>query len=207
VNAREYPVSDSQQGFLRSVVRRQLEGQNQHIRVATVNIGTLTAKGREVAAMMKTRKLDILCLKETRWTGGKSKGKARNLGDECKLYYSGGVKPRNGVGICLNEYWQDKVIDVVRKLDRLITMKLVTSAKNYNIMSAYAPQQGCSEDEKNLFWNQLEDEISRIPDTKQLMLAGDLNGHIEQERNGYRMAWWQNNRTEKSGGRAHSGDC
>jgi len=72
------------------------------------------------------------------------------------------VKPRNEVGICLNEYWQGKVIDVVRKSDRLIIMKLVTSAKNYNIMSAYAPQQGCSEEEKiNVFWNQLEDEISR----------------------------------------------
>jgi len=54
--------------------------------------------------MVKTRKLDILCLQETRWTGGKFKEKARNLGDACKLYYSGGVKPGNGVGICLNEY-------------------------------------------------------------------------------------------------------
>jgi len=65
-NVRAYPVSDAQQGFLRLAVRRHLQRQNQHIRVATVNIGTLTGKGREKAAMMKTRKLDILCLQETR---------------------------------------------------------------------------------------------------------------------------------------------
>jgi len=38
------------------------------------------------------------------------------------------------------------VIDVGKKSERLITMKQVTSAKNYNIMSAFAPQQGCKKE-------------------------------------------------------------
>ena len=61
------------------------EGQDQKLRIATLNVGTLTGKGREIAAVMRARKMDILCLQETRWTGDKSKGKARNLGDGCKL--------------------------------------------------------------------------------------------------------------------------
>ena len=155
------------------------------MRLASLNIGTLTGKSREISAIMVDRGIDILCLQETRWTGGKSKGKARNIGDGCKLYYSGGNRPRNGVGICLNSYWQDKVIDVQRKSDRIIWMKLVTPGKNFNIISAYAPQQGCDQEEKTAFWNQLEEVLRKVPGREELIVAGDLNGHVGQERSGY----------------------
>ena len=83
---------------------------------------------------MVARGVEILCLQEARWTGGKSGGKARNLGDGCKLYYNGGKQPRNGVGICLSEYWQDKVISVERKSDRRIAMKLVILGMSITIL-------------------------------------------------------------------------
>ena len=76
---------------------------------------------------------------ELRWTGGHSGGIARALGDGYKLYYCGGKKARNGVGICLSEYWQDKVIAVERKPERIIYMKLVIPGMTINIVSVYAP--------------------------------------------------------------------
>ena len=148
------------------------------MRVASLNIGTLTGKSREVADMMKRRKIQILCLQETRWTGGKSGGKARTIGDGYKLYYSGGGRPRNGVAICLSEEWQDRVIATERASDRIMKMKLVTPEKTYNIVTAYAPQRGCEEEEKQRFWNQLEGVTRRISASEQLILAGDLNGHV-----------------------------
>ena len=36
------------------------------IRLGTLNIGTMTGKGRELADMMKRRNVDILCLQETK---------------------------------------------------------------------------------------------------------------------------------------------
>ena len=47
------------------------------VKVGTLNVGTMTGKGRELAAMMVKRKVDILCVQETRWKGRK----ARNIGD------------------------------------------------------------------------------------------------------------------------------
>ena len=129
---------------------RSMRARLQKIRIATLNIGTLTAKSREIADLMMRRNIDILCLQETRWTGGKSGGKARNIGEGIKLYYSGGGRPKNGVAICLKEEWQDKVIAVERKSDRIMSMKLVTPRQTYNIVSAYAPQQGCQEEEKDI---------------------------------------------------------
>ena len=37
------------------------------LRVAKLNVGTLTGKGREVADLVERRELDILCVQETHW--------------------------------------------------------------------------------------------------------------------------------------------
>ena len=66
------------------------------LKIGTYNVGTMTGKGRELADMMTRRKLDILCVQETRWKGNK----ARELGDGCKLFYSGADgRGRNRIGI------------------------------------------------------------------------------------------------------------
>ncbi|XP_046863246.1 craniofacial development protein 2-like [Xenia sp. Carnegie-2017] len=152
-NARAYPVSDAQRHYCLDAVKRMQARQNRqkrqkNLRVATLNIGTLTGKSREIADVMKRRRIDILCLQETRWTGGKSGGKARNIGELQAVLQRRGKK--NGVAICLSEEWQDKVIETQRKSDRIITMKLVTPDKTFNIVTAYAPQQGCEEDEAEI---------------------------------------------------------
>ena len=52
---------------------------------------------QRVGDLMKTRRIDVMCLHDTRWGGNK----AREHGDGCKLFYSGGKKARTGVGICV----------------------------------------------------------------------------------------------------------
>ena len=58
------------------------------VRVGTLNVGTMTGKGRELAGMagmMERRKVDILCVQETKWMGSK----ARSIGGGFKLFYHG----------------------------------------------------------------------------------------------------------------------
>ena len=60
-------------------VKRQRElwkGRRSLIRVGTVNIETMTGRGRELADMMERRNVDILCLQETKW----KVSKASNIG-------------------------------------------------------------------------------------------------------------------------------
>lgn len=112
------------------------------MRVSTLNIGTLTGKSQERADIIRRKTADILWLQEIRWTEGKVIWReSESAGDGYRLYYSGGGQPRNGVAICLSKEWQDRVIPTERKSDRIMTMKLVTSDKTYNIVTAYAPQQ------------------------------------------------------------------
>ena len=46
----------------------------------------------------------------------------------------------------------------------------------------YAPQVGCSDDEKLTFWEELDDVLQSIPDKEGLVVIGDFNGHVGMER-------------------------
>ncbi|KAI5725012.1 hypothetical protein M8J77_010024 [Diaphorina citri] len=113
---------------------------------------------------------------ETRWRGNKS----RELGDGCKLLYSSSAdnRGRNGVGIVLDKDMKAKVIQVNRVSDRVLSIKLELEGMDLNIVSAYAPQVGCDDDEKDAFWEEIEREISSIPSNERIFFGGDLNGHI-----------------------------
>ena len=51
-----------------------------------------------------------------------------------------------------------------------------------NIISIYAPQVSCSDDEKLTFWEELDDVLQSIPDKEGLVVIGDFNGHVGMER-------------------------
>ncbi|KAK3553990.1 hypothetical protein QTP70_019031 [Hemibagrus guttatus] len=77
------------------------------------NIYETTGKGRELADMMERRKVDILCVQETRWKGSK----ARSIGAGFKLFYYGVDSKRNGVGVVLKEEFVRNVLEVGCELE------------------------------------------------------------------------------------------
>ncbi|KAK3526908.1 hypothetical protein QTP86_004704 [Hemibagrus guttatus] len=80
----------------------------------TINQSITTAgKGRELADMMERRKVDILCVQETRWKGSK----ARSIGAGFKLFYYGVDSKRNGVGVVLKEEFVRNVLEVGCELE------------------------------------------------------------------------------------------
>lgn len=84
----------------------------------------------------------------------------------------------NSAGICLSEYWQDKVIAVKRKPHGIIAMKLVIPGQSTNIVSVYDPSRDAA---RRI---QLDSFLTVIPDGEELVLAGDLNRRIGRERAG-----------------------
>ena len=118
-------------------VKKQREvwkGRRSLIRLGTLNIGTMTGRGRELADMMEQRNVNILCLQETKWKGSK----ARNIGGGCKLFYNGANERKNGIGIVVREELDKSVLEVKRVSDRLMAMKLDVKGSILNIVSAYA---------------------------------------------------------------------
>ena len=75
------------------------------MRVGTLNVGSMTGKGRELVNMMERRKIDILCMQETKWKGSM----ARNIGGGFKLLYHSVDGRGNGAGTILKEYYAKSV--------------------------------------------------------------------------------------------------
>ncbi|KAK3539819.1 hypothetical protein QTP70_013333 [Hemibagrus guttatus] len=146
--------------------REKRKGKSVGLRIGTLNVGTMTGKGRELADVMERRKVDILCVQETRWKGSK----ARSIGAGFKLFYYGVDSKRNGVGVVLKEEFVRNVLEVKRVSDRVMSLKLEIEGVMLNVVSGYAPQVGCDEEvmgkfgvkEKNLEGHMVVDFAKRM---------------------------------------------
>ncbi|KAK3514051.1 hypothetical protein QTP70_002503 [Hemibagrus guttatus] len=164
-------------------VRRQREkrkGKSVGLRIGTLNVGTMTGKGRELADMMERRKVDILCVQETRWKGSK----ARSIEAEFKLFYYGVDSKRNGVGVVLKEEFVRNVLEVKRVSDRVMSLKLEIEGVMLNVVSGYAPQVGCELEEKERFWSVLDEVMESIPTGERVVIGADFNGHVGEGNTG-----------------------
>ncbi|ROL41851.1 hypothetical protein DPX16_9442 [Anabarilius grahami] len=80
----------------------------------------MTYKERELDEMMERRKVDILCVQETKWKESKS----RSIGGGFKLFFHGADGKRNGIGVILKEEYVKSVLEVKRVSDRMMSAKL-----------------------------------------------------------------------------------
>jgi len=106
------------------------------IRLGSWNIGSLTGRLRELVDSAIRRHVNILCVQETKWKGQKAK-EVEDTG--FKLWYTGTTANRNGVGVLIDKSLKDDVVDVRRRGDRIILVKLVVGDLVLNVISAYAP--------------------------------------------------------------------
>ncbi|XP_026042711.1 uncharacterized protein LOC113033277 [Astatotilapia calliptera] len=53
------------------------------------------------------------------------------------------------------------------------------------IISCYAPQTNCPDEEKTEFWRALDDHLQTISPEEHVAVGGDLNGHVGKGRDGY----------------------
>ncbi|KAK3563965.1 hypothetical protein QTP86_006216 [Hemibagrus guttatus] len=140
----------------------------------------MTGKGRELADVMERRKVDILCVQETRWKGSK----ARSIGAGFKLFYYGVDSKRNGVGVVLKEEFVRNVLEVKRVSDRVMSLKLEIEGVMLNVVSGYAPQVGCELEEKESFWSELDEVMESIPTGERVVIGADFNGHVGEGNTG-----------------------
>jgi hypothetical protein len=152
------------------------------LRVGTWNVGSLTGKLREIVDTMIRRRVNILCIQETKWKGQKAK-EAEDTG--FKLWYTSTTTNKNEIGIVLNKSLKDGVVDIKRQGDRIILVKLLVGDLVFNVISAYTPQICLNESIKRQLWEQLDALVSSVPISEKLFIGGDLNGHIGSTRVGF----------------------
>ena len=100
-------------------------------KVGSLNVVTMTGKGREVADLMEQRRVGVLCVQETRWKGAK----AGCISGGYKMWYCGSGNKRNGVGIVLKNNYADRVIELWKISVRVICIKIELDDGVLNIIS------------------------------------------------------------------------
>jgi hypothetical protein len=134
---------------------RKLVGESR-IRLGSWNVGSLTCKLRELVDTVIRKHVNILCVQETKWTGQKA-NEVKNT--YFKLWYTRKERSKNDVGIIIDKSLKNGAVVVRRQGDRIIMIKLIFGDLVLNVISAYAPQVGLSDDVKRRFWEDLEDMV------------------------------------------------
>ena len=69
--------------------------------------------------------------------------------------------------------------------NRMAGMILKIGTSRILFMTVYAPQQGRNGEEKDRFFLQLQEEIDKFRQNEEVIVMGDLNGHVGQRTEGY----------------------
>ena len=63
----------------------------------------------------------------------------------------------------MDRKWREDLVRAGRRSDRIMSVKLAVGDLALNVICAYAPQVGCSVEEKDEFWQQMDEEVQAIP--------------------------------------------
>ncbi|XP_016576725.1 uncharacterized protein LOC107874454 [Capsicum annuum] len=96
-----------------------------------------------------------------------------------------GVRRGNGVGFIVDEELRGEVVEVKRVNDRLMMIKLVIGGFTMNVSSVYAPQVSLDDEKKKQFWEASDKVVRDIPNSENIIAAGDFTGYIGVLSGGY----------------------
>lgn len=154
------------------------------VRVGSWNVGSLRGKGVEICEELRKRRVDVCCVQEVRWRG---EG-ARMMGVEgrkYKLWWKGNNDGVGGVGVLVKEELCEKVVEVRRRNDRVMTIVMVFEEEVVRLICGYAPQSGRTREEKECFYDELAGELDVHSEGELVLCVGDFNGHVGKRFDGF----------------------
>jgi hypothetical protein len=81
------------------------------------------------------------------------------------------------------------VVEVRRKNDRILSIKIMIGGEIATVISAYALQVGFDNSVKQQFWEDLDEMEKSVPCTEKFFIGGDLNGYVGPERIGFESVY------------------
>ena len=123
--------------------------------------------------------ISIAALQETRLASSGS------LREKNYTFFWKGREPeesrQHGVGFAIKNNLLGLIEPPTGGNERLLSIRLTTAAGPVNIISVYAPTLSSSEDTKDQFYGQLDEQIRGCPKHESLFLLGDFNARVGED--------------------------
>jgi Reverse transcriptase (RNA-dependent DNA polymerase)/Domain of unknown function (DUF6451) len=104
------------------------------------------------------------------------------------VLYSGRATNENrasGVGFILSKEARRSLVEWQPISDRIIIARFVSKLRHVACVQVYAPTENATEDEKNEFYNLLNDSLDKIRGSDIVILMGDINAKVGNNRDGF----------------------
>ena len=163
-------------------LKSQLLTAKSRTKIGSWNVRTLYSTGKlaQVINEMKHYQLDILGISEMRWTDS-----GRIESDGMAIYYSGGTKHEKGVGIILTKEMAKSVIAWEPASERIIMVRIETRYTKVTLIQVYAPTNAAEDQEKDEFYELLQDVLDATPEHDMKIIMGDFNAQIGRDNTGW----------------------
>ena len=143
------------------------------------------SKQAQIIREMDRYNISILGISEARWTGhGLKKTETGHT-----IIFSGCKDQHiHGVAIILNQKASKALIEWTPISERIIRARFDSKYCKTTIIQIYAPTNDKDDDVKEEFYNSLNREIRNTPKHDMLLVIGDFNAKVGQDRHGFEVA-------------------
>ncbi|KAI8504891.1 hypothetical protein Bbelb_170000 [Branchiostoma belcheri] len=109
----------------------------------------------------------------------------KKIHEDYVLAWSGvkaGQRAVHGVGVILHPDTAKNILSIENISERIVKIQVKEEQETTSIIQVYAPTEAYPIEEKENFFEKLDDSISSVPDTDNLVVMGDFNGRVGKRR-------------------------
>ena len=163
---------------------RSLATPNNTLTIGHWNVRTMYRGGAaaQIAREMEGYHLDMLGISECRWTGA---GRIKMASGQTIIYSGDEEMHEGGVAIMISQQAVKSLMEWTPVTKRIITARFYSRYRKMTVIQVYAPHNEREEEEKEQFYQELQETVDGCNKNDIVIVMGDLNAKVGNDNTGY----------------------